>query len=74
MIEFIICEDEKDFRVRYEQISEQVMMNYDLEYKINSYSEYSSKWKQQINSNSFKIFILDFHINKTEDYIVISCH
>ena len=59
MIEFIICEDEKDFRTKYENISEQVMMNYDLEYKITSFSEYSSNWKQKINNNNFKIFILD---------------
>ena len=59
MIEFIICEDEKDFRVKYENITEQVMMNYDLEYKIASFSEYSSNWKQKISNNHFKIFILD---------------
>ena len=60
MIEFIICEDEKDFRIKYEKISEQVMMNYDLEYKITSFSEYSITWEKKIsNSNNFKIFILD---------------
>lgn len=59
MIEFIICEDEKDFRLKYEELAEKVMMNYDLDYKIYSFNEYSNKWKQHINNDNFKIFILD---------------
>ena len=59
MIEFIICEDDKDFQKRYKEITEQVMMNYDLDYKINLFSEYTSNWKKKASNSNFKIYILD---------------
>ena len=59
MIDFVICEDQKDFLNKYEKLAEQVMMNYDLEYKIHSFLEYSKDWKRIASNNNFKIYILD---------------
>lgn len=59
MIEFIICEDEKEFINMYKDIIEKVMMNYDIEYKYNIFDGYNRKWKKISKSGNFKIYILD---------------
>ena len=59
MIDFIICEDEICFIDKYSKIIEKVMMNYDIEYKINSFKEYSKSFKNITKSANFKIYILD---------------
>ena len=59
MIELIICEDEKDFAKKYQEIAEKVLMNYDIEYKFNIFSGYTNNWKKVAKKNNFKIYILD---------------
>jgi two-component system response regulator AgrA len=59
MIEFIICEDEKDFCLIYKNIIDKVMMNYDDEYHINIYDGYNQKWKKASKNNEFKVYIID---------------
>jgi len=59
MIEFIICEDEKDLCVIYKDIIDKIMMNYDIEYKINIYDGYNKNWKKKVTNDNFKIYILD---------------
>lgn len=59
MIEFIICEDEKEFVNIYKDIIEKAMMNYDIEYKYNVFEGYNKKWKKITTSGNFKIYILD---------------
>ena len=59
MIDYIICEDEFDFSKQYEGIIEKVMMKYDIDYKVHSFEDYSSKWKGFTRNQNFKIYILD---------------
>lgn len=59
MIEFIICEDEKDLANKYQEIAEKVLMNYDIEYHFNIFNGYTKLWKRKTKENSFKIYILD---------------
>ena len=59
MIEFIICEDEKEIMGLYKTIIEKVMMSYDIEYKCNFFDGYNSKWKKLSKNGNFKIYILD---------------
>ena len=59
MIDFIICEDEKDLARKYQEIAEKVMMNYDIEYKFSVFNGYTNSWKRQTKKDSFKIYILD---------------
>ena len=59
MIDFVICEDEKTLSLKYKEIVEKVLMNYDIDYKINIYSDYSENWKRIAKNNNFKIYILD---------------
>ena len=59
MIEFIICEDEKDLCIIYKDIIDKIMMNYDIEYKLNIYDGYNSNWKRKAKNDNFKIYILD---------------
>lgn len=59
MIEFIICEDEKHFATKYQEIAEKVMMNYDIEYNFNVFNGYTNGWKKLSKKGNFKIYILD---------------
>ena len=60
MIEFIICEDERDFCVIYKNIIDKIMMKYDIDYNINIYGGYTRAWKKAVHNNSnFKVYILD---------------
>lgn len=60
MIEFIICEDEKEFCIIYKKTIDKVMMKYDIEYSVNMYNGYTRAWKKTSQNNSkFKVYILD---------------
>lgn len=59
MIEFIICEDEKDFCIIYKDVIDKVMMKYDDEYHVNIYDGYNQKWKKASKDNNFKVYIID---------------
>jgi len=60
MIDFIICDDNKDFLKKEKQIVDNFMMKYDIDYKINLFSEYDTKFDEIIIKESgFKIYLLD---------------
>lgn len=59
MIDLIICEDEKTFAKKYQEIAEKVLMNYDIEYKFNVFGGYNDNWKKIVKKSNFKIYILD---------------
>lgn len=59
MIEIIICEDEKNFTKKYQEIAEKVLMNYDIEYHFNIFNGYTDNWKNIAKKSNFKIYILD---------------
>lgn len=60
MINFIICEDEIALSNIYKKEIEKIMMNQDIDYKINIFRDYTDKWKDfASNNNNFKIYLLD---------------
>lgn len=60
MINFIICEDEKDLRENNKNEIIKFMMNYDIDYKIHEYSRYSKKFEDYVKiEDGFKIYLLD---------------
>ena len=55
MIEFVICEDQKELCNLYKKIIDKNMMEYDVEYKINIFNGYNKEWKKVSKNNNFKI-------------------
>ena len=65
MINFIICEDEKELLKEYKNQIDKFMMKYDIEYKCDTFDCYDDKWKNAVqNIKGFKIYLLDI---RTED-------
>lgn len=64
MINFIVCEDEKDIRINTKNQIIKFMMNYDIDYKIYEFDGYNSKFNKIAKSDSgFKIYFLDIKTN-----------
>ena len=60
MINFIVCDDNKDFIKREKQVIENFMMKYDIDYKIYLFDEYDGKFDEVSTSDiGFKIYLLD---------------
>lgn len=65
MINFIICDDKKDILRKEKTIVENFMMNYDIEYKCHSFSEYDAKFIKAVEEEKgFKIYLLDIRTEK----------
>lgn len=66
MINFVVCEDEKDLRkIEVKEITK-FMMNYDIDYKIHEFSDYNDSFYEYAkNEDGFKIYLLDIITNKT---------
>ena len=41
MINFIICDDNENFLMREKKLVDNFMMNYDVDYKITDFSDYT---------------------------------
>ena len=66
MINFIVCEDEKDLRKIEVNEIRKFMMNYDIDYKIHEFSDYNSKfYEYAMKDDGFKIYLLDIVTDKT---------
>lgn len=60
MINFIVCDDNKEFLKKEKQIIDRFMMKYDIDYKIHLFSEYDKEFDHVvINDIGFKIYLLD---------------
>lgn len=60
MINFILCEDEKEFRKAVKIQIENFMMNSDVEYKIYEFSNYDKKFEELVKADiGFKVYFLD---------------
>lgn len=46
MVNFIVCEDEKVLRNETKDIIDSLMMNYDIDYKINEFDGYNNKFEE----------------------------
>ena len=64
MLKFIVCEDKQETLEQMCHIVTKVMMNYEMEYKIEKFTEYNSKFKKVINDKfNPKIYILDIELS-----------
>ena len=60
MINFIICDDNKEFSEKIRKIIKNYMMNFDIVDKFYMYEDYSDKFKSEIKEiEGFKLYILD---------------
>lgn len=60
VINFIVCEDEKILREKTKGIIDSLMMNYDIDYKINEFDGYDSNFENLVKEDiGFKIYLLD---------------
>ena len=60
MINFVVCDDNKNFSRIMKTIIEKVMINYEQEYKIVQFEEYDSKFKEYIRKDlGFNVYFLD---------------
>lgn len=66
MINFVVCEDEKELRkIEVKEITK-FMMNYDIDYEIHEFSEYNKKFEDYAQKDDgFKIYLLDIVTNKS---------
>lgn len=63
MLRFIICEDNKDFLSRLNNIVNKVMMPYNFEYKISKFTEYNKEVEELIKrKNEQKVYVLDIEL------------
>ena len=60
MINFIICEDEKDIRNNTKKQVCNFMMKYDMDYKVYEFESYNKRFEELVKSDKgFKIYFLD---------------
>ena len=65
MINFIICDDEKQLRTATKDKVISFMMNYDIDYKIHEFTGYDEKFEELASKDcGFKIYFLDIKTNK----------
>ena len=65
MLNFIICDDEKDFRGLINKEVEKFMMNYDVNYKVYQFETYDEKFEKIARSDlGFKVYFFDIKTSK----------
>ena len=63
MLEFIICDDDKNFLVKVENIIDKVMLKKDVDYKIRKYNDFDDKFMDMIKAKeNARIYILDIEL------------
>lgn len=66
MITFVVYDDSEKFRKNVVMSIDKVMMDNEIEYKIEEYSKYNEQLKKNIESNmSSKIYILDIEVDNS---------
>ena len=64
MLKFVICEDKTETLEQMSHTVTKVMMNYDMEYKIEKFTVYNDKFKEIIEDRfSPKVYILDIELS-----------
>ena len=65
MLRYVICEDNKDFLNRLHVIVNKVMMPYNFEYKVNTFTKYNDELKEIIKKeNEQKVYVLDIELEE----------
>lgn len=63
MIEFIICDDDKNFLKKVENVVDKTMLKKDIEYKIYKFNDYDKKFMDIIKTKENpRIYILDIEL------------
>ena len=63
MLEFIICDDDKNFLSKVENFVNKVMLKKDIEYKIYKFTDYDKKIMEMIKTkDNPRIYILDIEL------------
>lgn len=66
MINFVVCDDEKEFRNKFTLIINKLFMKNNIEYKIHEFSMYNKDFENFINNDmSSKIYILDIEMKNS---------
>lgn len=63
MINFVICDDKKEFLCEIEKVIDKVMMKNKLAYKKVLFSEYNKDFVKLVYEKSIKIYILDIEVH-----------
>ena len=70
MIDFIIIEEKKNYKEKYKEIIDKVMISYDIDYNYTVFNEVSNKCKDTVQKQTFKIYILEVKKdNKAIEYV-----
>ena len=73
MLKFVVCEDNNQGLEQLCRIITKVMMNYDIEYKIDKFSEYNKKFEAIINDEFVnKVYVLDIELPITSGLEIAS--
>lgn len=60
MLNFVVCDDNKNFSKMMKTTIENFMMNYEQEYKIFHFENYNEKFEEFVNKDiGFKVYFLD---------------
>lgn len=60
MINYIICDDNQEFAMKLRQITENYMMNYDVDNSYHMFVDYGDEFKDKIKTiDGYKVYILD---------------
>lgn len=66
MINFVVCDDEKEFRNKISLIINKLLMKDNIEYEVHEYGTYNKDFDNFINNNmSSKIYILDIEMKNS---------
>ncbi len=66
MINFIVCDDEKEFRKKITMVIDKMFMKNSIEYKVHEFGVYNKEFEEFIkNDMSSKIYILDIEMKNS---------
>lgn len=65
MLNFIICDDSKEFRDNLQKIIDSYMMKLDMDYKTYEYADYNKEFRNLVKSDiGFKVYFLDIRMGE----------
>ncbi|MGN0973626.1 MAG: LytR/AlgR family response regulator transcription factor [Bacilli bacterium] len=65
MLNFIICDDSKEFRDNLQKTIDSYMMKLDMDYKTYEYADYNKEFRNVVKSDiGFKIYFLDIRMGE----------
>lgn len=72
MINFIVCDDNKEINKKINNIIKKIMLPKDLKYKILEFNRYDNEFKRIMNSKiGYKVYILDIEVDNVSGLDII---